>query len=156
MFSNLIKTSVLSVAALVASVPATATDSVVLSGIVQLERVVTEDGKARKVLAAPEGVVPGDRLLFTTSYENSGGEPVENFVVTNPLPTAIRLAEADAAFQVSVDGGATFGDLGAIKIEDAEAGARAAEARDVTHIRWTLERLDPGAKGTLNYYGIVR
>ncbi len=156
MLSNLIKASVLSLAALVASVPATAKDTVVLSGIVQLERIVTEDGKARKVLAAPEGVVPGDRLLFTTSYENSGGEPVENFVVTNPLPAAIRLAEADAAFQVSVDGGVTFGDLSAIKIEDAEAGARAAEARDVTHIRWTLERLDPGAQGNLNYYGIVR
>lgn len=156
MFSKLIKVSVLSLLAVAVSVPAAAKDAIALSGTVKVERTITENGETRKVLVAPEGVVPGDLLLFTTSYENTGSETVENFVVTNPLPSAIRLANPDAAFDVSVDGGTTFGDLAVLQVNEPEGEPRAAEAQDVTHIRWTLESLEAGVKGQLNYYGIVR
>lgn len=156
MFSIMKKVSVLAGLALAVSAPAAAKDTVALSGKVQVERTITENGETKKVLVAPEGVVPGDRLLFATSYENAGSEAVENFVVTNPLPSAIRLADADPTFDVSVDGGKTFGNLASLQVDEPEKGLRAAEARDVTHIRWTLKRLEPGVKGSLNYYGIVR
>lgn len=156
MFSNMFKVSLLSLIALGASAPAAAKDTVALSGTVQVERVVTNEGESKKVLVAPEGVVPGDRLLFTTNYENAGSETVENFVVTNPLPPAVRLADADTAFDVSVDGGKSYGEISVLQVIEPETGPRPAEVRDVTHIRWTLERLEPGVKGKLNYYGIVR
>lgn len=156
MFSKMINLTAIAGLALSLSAPAAAKDTVALSGKVQVERTVVENGETKKVLVAPEGVVPGDRLLFTTSYENAGSDTVENFVVTNPLPSAIRLADADTAFDVSVDGGKTFGELATLQIDEPETGPRTAEPRDVTHIRWTLESLEPGAKGKLNYYGIVR
>lgn len=155
MFSAFIRTiSALSLAAM-ASVPAVAQDRVALDSTVQVERQVSENGASRTVLSPPEGVVPGDRLLFSTSYANRGGEVAENFVVTNPLPTAVRLAE-DGDFDVSIDGGKTYARLSDLSVNDGELGPRAAEPRDVTHIRWTLASLAPGADGTLSYYAIVR
>ena len=143
-------------AALAFAAPATAEDLVQLKSGVQVERTVTQDGAEQTVMSEPSDVVPGDRLVFTTEYSNVGTEPVENFVVTNPLPDAVRLADTDGSFEVSIDGGKTFGALAAMSVQDAEVGNRAATLTDVTHLRWTLARLAPGATGTLGYNAIVR
>ena len=146
----------LAVIALGLSAPAQAQNDVALSSDVKVERTTVENGQSRTTLAAPEGVVPGDRLLFTTSYANGGSAPAENFVVTNPLPSAVRLAETDESFEVSVDGGETFAALDTLRVADPEVGNRPAELGDVTHIRWVLARVAQGESGTLSYYGIVR
>jgi uncharacterized repeat protein (TIGR01451 family) len=138
------------------SAPATAQNDVALSSDVKVERTTVENGQSRTTLAAPEGVVPGDRLLFTTSYANGGSAAAENFVVTNPLPSAVRLSELDDSFEVSVDGGETFATLDRLAVPDSDAGRRPAELSDVTHIRWVLAQVAPGESGELSYYGIVR
>ena len=146
----------LAATALGLSAPAVAQNDVALSSDVKVERTTVENGQSRTTLAAPEGVVPGDRLLFTTSYANGGSAPAENFVVTNPLPSAVALAETDESFEVSVDGGKTFAALDTLSVTDPEAGNRPAELGDVTHIRWVLARVAQGESGVLSYYGIVR
>ena len=146
----------LAATALGLSAPAVAQNDVALSSDVKVERTTVENGQSRTTLAAPEGVVPGDRLLFTTSYANGGSAPAENFVVTNPLPSAVKLAETDEKFEVSVDGGKTFAALDTLSVADPEVGNRPAELGDVTHIRWVLARVAQGESGTLSYYGIVR
>jgi len=154
-------------AALAATVPlllgataASAEDLVSLEGGVKVERTELVGGVEQTVLAEPTDVVPGDRLVFSTSYRNAGNEVVENFVVTNPLPGPVVLAQDDAAFIVSVDGGATYAALASLTVADAAAatgaGTRAAQPGDVTHIRWTLARLEPGASGSLSYNAFVR
>lgn len=128
-----------------------------LSGDVKVDRVVTENGEARHVLLQPDKVVPGERLVFTTSYRNSGTKPIQNFVVTNPLPPAVVLADgADAALVVSVDGGVHWGPLAHLSVSDGKGGLRPAEPADVTHLRWTIAQIAPGATGTLAYHAIVR
>ena len=146
----------LAVTAFGLSAPAQAQNDVALSSDVKVERTTVENGQSRTTLAPPESVVPGDRLLFTTSYANGGSSPAENFVVTNPLPSAVALAETDESFEVSVDGGKTFAALDTLSITDPEIGNRPAELGDVTHIRWVLARVAEGESGTLSYYGIVR
>ena len=146
----------LAVAAIGLSAPAQAQNEVALMSDVKVERTIIENGISHTSLAAPEGVVPGDRLLFTTSYANNGSSVAENFVVTNPLPTAVKLAELEDNFEVSVDGGQTFAALASLSVADPEAGDRPAELGDVTHIRWVLARVAQGESGTLSYYGIVR
>ena len=121
-----------------------------------VERTIMQDGSASTVLLEPEDVVPGDRLIFSTNYRNDSGDVIENFVVTNPLPGAVVLASDDDTFQVSVDNGSSYASLFALTIDDPQAGTRAAELVDVTHIRWTLERLEPGATGSLSYTAFVR
>lgn len=156
MLGKYFRASVFVIAATAISAPALSQEGVALESSVKVERTVTEDGEVQTVYAEPSGVLPGDRLLFATVYRNGSATAVDDFIVTNPLPPAVRLAEFDQAFEVSVDGGSTFGDLAGLQIVDAELGIRPAEVNDVTHIRWKLSRVEPGAEGRLSYYGIVR
>lgn len=128
-----------------------------LKGEVKLDKVVVENGKERHVLTEPKVVVPGDRLVFGTTYRNVSGKPVKDFVVTNPLPAGVMLAPEGAEAQtVSVDGGKTWGRLVALTVADGNGGRRSASAADVTHLRWTLAEIAPGASGSLTYDAIVR
>lgn len=136
--------------------PAFAEDLVMLKGDVKVVRTVVEGGKEKSVLAAPTDVVPGDKLIFATEYHNSGAKAVDNFVVTNPLPAAVKLASNEGGFEVSVDGGTSYGALASLSVTDAEGAPRPAQLSDVTHIRWTLARLAPGENGTLTYNAFVR
>ena len=134
-----------------------APDQVSLVGDVKLEKTVTEDGRTRTELQDPKVVVPGDRLLFTTRYSNTGTRPVQNFVVTNPLPGPVMLvAEEGRGYSVSADGGKTWGQLGTLKVPDGKGGLRPASAADVTHLRWVIPSIAPGASGKLEYHAIVR
>lgn len=147
-------------AAIMASVPAVASaapGAVVLKGDVKVETTVVEKGVEKTVLATPKVVVPGNRLLFSTSYRNESATPVQNFVVTNPVPEGIAVAATDAAsLTVSVDGGKTWGTLAALVVKDAKGVARPAQATDVTHVRWTLATIAPGAGGAVAYHAIVK
>jgi uncharacterized repeat protein (TIGR01451 family) len=133
-----------------------AQEQVTLAANVKVERTELVDGVEQKVLAEPDDVVPGDRLVFSTSYHNAGSEVVDNFVVTNPLPGAVVLAEDSSAFLVSTDGGTSFAALSGLTVPAEPTGTRPAMPSDVTHIRWTLARLEPGASGSLSYNAFVR
>lgn len=130
---------------------------VVMQGDVRLEKIVVEKGASRVELQEPNVVVPGDKLLFTTRYTNSGSSAVQNFVVTNPLPSAVRLvADNTGGYTVSVDGGKTWGALASLKVSDSKGGLRAATELDVTHLRWVIANISAGASGKVEYHAIVR
>ncbi|MEX0341302.1 MAG: hypothetical protein AB3N06_01825 [Erythrobacter sp.] len=146
-------------AAAMATGPVSAQDqSVALSGDVMLEKAtVGSDGSTTTELVEPTTIVPGDRLVFGTDYTNTSSETVENFVVTNPLPEAVRLApDAPADLTVSVDGGATWGTLSGLSIPVEGETPRPAEHADVTHVRWTLATVAAGASGRVEYPAIIR
>ncbi len=134
---------------------------VALSGdVMAVETSVDDAGNTSTQLVEPGVIVPGDRLVFGTDYANSGDEPVENFVVTNPLPSAVRLApDADPELTVSIDGGETWGtisSLSAVTIADEDGAMRPVTNADVTHVRWTLASIAPGESGRLEYPAIIR
>ncbi len=137
---------------------AQAQSPVALSGdVMAVETSVDEDGNTSTQLVEPGVIVPGDRLVFGTDYANSGDEPVENFVVTNPLPSAVRLApDADPELTVSVDAGETWGTLSALSVTNEDGSTRGAVHADVTHVRWTLASIAPGDSGRLEYPAIIR
>lgn len=126
-----------------------------LVGDVKVERRQVVDGVEQTVLSDAVEVVPGDSLVFTTRYRNTTGAIVDDFVITNPLPAAVMLA-ADGDFEVSVDGGASYGALAAMTTVDAAGAARPAGTGDVTHLRWVLPQLAPDAAGAVEYRGTVR
>ena len=142
---------------LAAAVPAHAAEPVSLNGDVMVDRVVVENGQSKHVLQVPTKVVPGDHLVFTTTYRNTGAKPIENFVVTNPVPSAVVVAdESDASAAYSVDGGAHWGKLTQLRVADGKGGFRPAELADVTHLRWTVRLIEPGATGSIQYRATVR
>ena len=108
-------------------------------------------------MVEPQKVVPGNHLVFITKYRNTGDKPVDHFVVTNPVPSPVALESAGADnFDVSVDGGKTWGKLSGLTVVKPGAAPRAAEAADVTHVRWEIPVIAPGAAGTLEYHAVVR
>lgn len=136
---------------------AMAEQPVTLKGDVLLEKTVTENGITKRVLVEPKKVVPGDRLLFTTAYRNGGAKTVSKFVVTNPIPAGVvYAADASAAAEVSVDGGKSWGLLERLKVSGPNGTARAAQASDVTHVRWIVPTITAGASGTVTYHAVVR
>ena len=155
-----LSTSFLASVAIFSALPVTAIaapGAVVLKGDVKVETTVVEKGVEKTVLVTPKVVVPGNRLLFSTSYRNESAAPVQNFVVTNPVPEGIAVASTDAAsLTVSVDGGKSWGKLAALSVKDAKGVARPAQTADVTHVRWTLATIAPGAGGAVAYHAIVK
>ena len=139
--------------------PLSAQDQAIsLSGSVMHETVSLDaSGKEVTELVEPNTFVPGDRLIFGTDYNNGSDEAVDNFVVTNPLPPAVRLApDADTTLIVSVDGGKSFGTLSQLSVIAEDGGSRPADQADVTHVRWTLPSVAPGESGRLEYPAIIR
>jgi len=142
--------------AMVISAPALAED-VKLQGTVFVEKTVVEDGQETVKLVTPDMVVPGDQLVFTTSYQNEGQLPAENFIVTNPVPEAVIVNDETAADAiVSVDGGQQWGKLASLTVADGQGGTRPATRGDITHLRWTVASIAPGGEGSLEYRAVVR
>ncbi len=121
-----------------------------LTGDVFVERFEPAAGGGRaRILERADALHPGDRLVFVVSW--TGGNPA-GFTVVNPVPRAVVYqAGLGAPEEVSVDGGHTWGALGALMVRDGDAW-RHALAGDVTHVRWRV----PGASGQITYRGVVR
>ncbi len=134
-----------------------AADAVSLNSTIKLDRVITDKGRTIHEIVEPQKVVPGNHLVFLTNYRNTSDKPVDHFVVTNPVPSAVALEGGEAAgFDVSVDGGLTWGKLSQLTVAKPGAAPRAAQASDVTHVRWVIASIAPGAAGTLEYHAVVR
>ncbi|WP_374524986.1 hypothetical protein [Sphingopyxis sp.] len=145
--------------AALAPTEAFAANQVVLDNSVFIERATTDaSGKPRVLLEEPKVVVPGDRLVFVLNYRNAGAQPADKFVITNPLPSAVRFADAgDTQPLVSVDGGKNWGTLDTLTVPLADGTRRPAQPADVTHIRWAFQKPIPaGGAGKLMFRGVVK
>lgn len=123
--------------------PSVATDSAVF-----IERVHNDNGRH---LEPADRLIRGDRVVTILSWYRMGGDG--GFVITNPMPRRIAYQESAAGNEeVSVDGGRTWGRLGALRI-----GARIATPEDVTHVRWRIPAGHAArGQGHIAYSGIVR
>ncbi|WP_422061254.1 hypothetical protein [Sphingopyxis sp.] len=146
--------------AALAPAQAFAANQVALDNNVFVERVTTDaGGKERVLLEEPKIVVPGDRLVFVLNYRNASAQPADKFVITNPMPSAVRFAGAGSASAplVSVDGGKAWGLLETLSVIQPDGTRRAAQPADVTHIRWAFQKPIPaGATGKLMFRGVVK
>ena len=122
------------------------------------KQIVRADGSRTVVLEKPNLVLPGDNLVFVVKYRNTGAATASNFVVTNPLPAAVAFnGTSDGLEVVSIDGGASWGFLGTLRVKQADGTSRSAQRRDVTHFKWNLNQpLTAGAEGKLIFRGIVK
>lgn len=98
-------------------------------------------------------VVPGDIVIYTVSFSNTGSEPADKVVITNPVPRYMEYVDgtafgpgADISF--SIDGGRSWGTSEELVVTAADGTQRPALASDYTDIRWILRNeLQPGAQG---------
>ncbi|AUW60224.1 hypothetical protein C1T17_10270 [Sphingobium sp. SCG-1] len=132
--------------------------AVTLAAQTFVERVSTDvNGRQRRVLAQPQELGPGDRLVFVVRYRNEGATPVSGFAVTNPVPPALRIEPSHPQMQVSVDHGRTWGRLAALLVPTPLGGTRRATPDDVTHVRWNVTQpVRPGSEGRISYRATIR
>jgi uncharacterized repeat protein (TIGR01451 family) len=137
---------------------AMAADQVTLDSQIFVERTVTDaDGTTRTVREPTKVVTPGDRLVFVIAYKNAGSAAASDFVITNPLPSAVAYAGTEGNEpELSVDGGTSWGALAVLKVAQENGTERAASPADVTHVRWTFATIPAGSGGSVSFRGVVK
>lgn len=127
---------------------AQAAPAVSLDSAVFVERAAP---KAGRMLQPANDLSRGDRVVYVVNWYKLGGDG--GFVVTNPLPRSVAYqGSANGDEEVSVDGGRTWGKLGAMRVHD-----RLATPEDVTHVRWRVDpRTASRGQGRIAYSAIVR
>lgn len=130
--------------------------------VFQEQTVVGADGTSRTQRVPASRVEPGSEVIYEVGYSNTGSEPVQ-VIITNPLPEDLvfqsyAARKVGAQLEVSVDGGHTFGPLDQQRVKVSAGGAaRAAIARDITHVRWTTARpVKPGEAGYVSLRARVK
>jgi uncharacterized repeat protein (TIGR01451 family) len=119
----------------------------------------TANGKVENKLAPVNIVTPGDRLVFFINYKNTGPNPANDIVITNPVPAAVAYAGPQDGGEpvVSVNGGKSFDLLAAQTMKNADGTLRPARTSDVTHVRWQITRaIALGEAGQVSFKGEVR
>jgi uncharacterized repeat protein (TIGR01451 family) len=132
--------------------------------IEQLEEVVVKDknGKEEKKLQPLTRAAPGTQVVYVMNYRNKGTKPADGVVLTNPVPKELVYVPgtsqgAGTRFDLSVDGGKTFGALEALKVAGEDGKPRPATAADVTTLRWAITApLKPGAEGKVTYRALLK
>lgn len=135
-------------------------DSIEIKSIAELEVVArNSQGKkeAQRMDIAKTKVVPGDVVVYTTTYKNTGKKRAENVKITNPVPEHMDYVDKSAEGQgtkilFSVDKGKSFGTAEKLEVSDSQGKKRKALAQDYTAIQWILVKpVEPGAAGSVSF-----
>lgn len=151
------KTSMNKILSLVALMPSLALAQVELkTEMFEVVEVQKDNGKSKIEWIAPDNIIPGDKVGYRISFENTGTEPADNIVLNNPVPESTLYVDGSARgsnskILYSVDGGQQFDAPEKLFIEK-EGKKLPAQAKDYTHVRWSLNSpLKAGEKGSVQY-----
>ena len=129
---------------------------------VQKEQVTVSDtGDTETKLVPVETVIPGDRVIYTITFQNIGDEPAEDVVITNPIADSLTYVDGSAfgpgtEIQFSIDGGKNFAAREVLTVDE-NGDVRPAEANDFTHIRWVMQQqLAVGAQGMARFSAVLK
>jgi uncharacterized repeat protein (TIGR01451 family) len=150
-------------ALLVLPLTALAEPKVAISIKAEKEITVKEKGKTVKKRVPTKGVTPGEEIIYTLSYQNSGNEPATNVALSDPIPAGTVYINGSATekgeLTFSIDKGKSFKKPTLLTYEVTTAGKaekRTASPDDYTDIRWILSTLAPGEKGSVSFRVKVR
>lgn len=117
------------------------------------------DGTVRVDTVDATRAVPGDRLIVTLAYRNTGRDPIANVVLANPVARQLAYrgpAPGSPAPELSIDG-RHFAPLATLQAAAADGGHRPAGVDDVVAVRWRLPApVAPGAGGTLGFVAVLK
>ncbi len=135
-----------------------ASAAVELNTEARTEIITTNEMGQEVTTRVPAGkVVPGDEVIYTIHFVNSGTEPASDVVITNPIPdhmvfTKVEESPSGAKVSISADGGSRYDAPRNLTVTDAKGQTRPAKASDFTHVRWTFQNpLEPGAEGSVSF-----
>jgi uncharacterized repeat protein (TIGR01451 family) len=148
-------------AALLVAMPlaASAQPKIAITIKAQKEVTVTIQGKQVKKKIAAKAVQPGDEIIYTLSYVNSGTEAATDVILSDPIPTGTAYIPGSASevgdLTFSIDKGKSYKKPTLLTYEakgnDAKMQKRTASPEDYTDIRWTLNSVPAGGKGSVTF-----
>ena len=104
--------------------------------------------------------VPGDVVIYTTTYHNEGDKPADKVSIVNVIPKEVRLItdslKGNAAVTYSVDDGVKFDSPENLHIITEAQASRLATADDYTHLRWFIITLTAGKAGEVSFQARIR
>jgi len=136
-----------------------------LTGTLAAYRVATTDQGVEEFLPA-DNARPGDLIEYRLVYSNAGDQPIQNILITDPVPIGTRLDPPSASkpetgrVEFSIDGGKQFQPWPILLKSRAPDGSeKLTEAKPemVTHVRWGLEgAIPPEGEITLKYRTVIK
>jgi uncharacterized repeat protein (TIGR01451 family) len=120
-----------------------------LNVVAEMEKEVVKANGDKEIIRVPVArAVPGDEIVYTLHYTNTGQEPADNVVITDPIPEHMIYVQgsasgADAVITFSVDNGQSYDLPERLTITGTDGNIRPARASDYTHIRWVLRNSLP-------------
>lgn len=120
---------------------------------------VTENGQPTVKRVDADNIYPGEVLIYTLRFANSGDESALNVVIDDPIPEATSYVPGSAFGEgsqilFSIDGGATFKRpslLTYVVYLNGREEQRIASADQYTHIRWVVQQIKAGEKGEVGF-----
>jgi uncharacterized repeat protein (TIGR01451 family) len=142
-----------------------ASASASLTGTLEAYRVVITDEGVEEFLPA-DNAHPSDVIEYRLVYSNTGDEPIQRVLITDPIPMGTRLVPPSASkpesgrVEFSIDGGKQFQPWPIlIKTRTPDGGEKITKATPemVTHVRWALDGAIPPDGGiTLTYRTVIK
>ena len=123
------------------------------------EVTVTAKGKQVKKRIAAKGVQPGEEIIYTLSWVNSGTEAAKDVVISDPIPAGTAYIPGSASetgdLAFSIDKGKSFKKPTLLTYElrsgTGKIEKKTATPDDYTDIRWTIPMIPAGGKGSVNF-----
>jgi uncharacterized repeat protein (TIGR01451 family) len=112
-----------------------------------------------KKMVAVKAIDPGDVVLYTISYVNSGDEAATNAFMDDPVPKGTVYLDGsafgkDADVTFSIDGGKTFKKPSVLTYEvkvNGKMEKRIASPEQYTDIRWTVSVIPARGRGQIGF-----
>jgi uncharacterized repeat protein (TIGR01451 family) len=124
------------------------------------EMTVTDDkGNTRTEKVTADTASPGDTVLYTLTYSNSGDEAAANVKIDNPIPEGNRYLPNSAWGEnselfFSIDGGKTFKKASALTYQ-IEGNTRTAAPEQYNAVRWVVQSIPAGSSGRVGFSAVV-
>lgn len=134
-----------------------AENMITLQSRVEMEVIQTnEQGEQVKVMVPADRVVPGETVVYTNTYFNTGDKPAGDLVINNPVPENTEYvagsAFGNAEIVFSADNGASFAADGKVTVVDNAGQSRIASPGEYTNLRWIIKQeLQPGESGEVGF-----
>ena len=139
-----------------------APDAVELKSVAEKEIIVMKNGKQETKRVAVDVAVPGDEIVYTTTFKNLLNKPTGDIVITNPIPNDSFYKGGSAAgvntvITFSVDSGKQFASPEKLTVKTTDGKTRPALPADYTHIRWTYQgELGIGKTGAVSFRTTIK
>ena len=134
--------------------------SIELKSVAEAEVMVKSakgETQVKRVNVTKAKIVPGDVVVFTTTYKNIGKQPAEKVEITNPVPDHMLYMDQSAdgkgmKIDFSIDKGKSYGSPDTLMVLDAKGNKQRATIIDYTNIRWiAVKPLAPEGKGSVSF-----